>query len=59
MSTEPPKTPNGHRPGKSVHDAFRAGIRLRSKTWGKADLSPQGDRRRAKAELRNELSSGK
>jgi hypothetical protein len=58
MPTEPTKPPTSHRPGKFVHDAFRAGIRLRSKTWGKQDTTPQGDRRRSKAELRREVSSG-
>jgi len=38
MTTKPP---TGHRPGKFVHDAFRAGIRLRAKTWGKRNTDPR------------------
>jgi len=49
----------GHRPGKFVHDAFCAGIRLRAKTWGKRNTDPRAERRRAKSELRQEVASGK
>lgn len=56
MTTKPP---TGHRPGKFVHDALRAGIRLRAKTWGKRNTDPRAERRRAKSELRQEVASGK
>jgi hypothetical protein len=40
-----------HRPAKFVHDAFREGQRLRSKTWGKKSRCPRKDRREARKEL--------
>jgi hypothetical protein len=44
-----------HRPGKFVHDAFREGIRLRSKTWGKKTRDPRSLRRDGKRELAREV----
>ena len=43
--------PIHNRPGKFVHDALRAGIRLRSKTWGKKSRDPRKARRESKKEL--------
>lgn len=40
-----------HRPGKFVHDAFREGIRLRPKTWGKKTRDPRAIRRAGRREL--------
>lgn len=42
------------RPGKFVHDAFREGIRLRSKTWGKKSRDPRKARREGKREVASE-----
>ena len=39
------------RPGKFVHDAFREGIRLRPKTWGKKSRDPRKARREGKREV--------
>ena len=44
-----------HRPGKFVHDAFREGIRLRPKTWGKRTRCPKAMRREGKRELAREV----
>jgi hypothetical protein len=42
-----------YRPCKFVHDAFREGILLRSKTWGKKSRDPRKARRDGKQELRS------
>ena len=39
------------RPGKFVHDAFREGISLRPKTWGKKSRDPRAARRAGRREL--------
>ena len=43
-----------HRPAKFVHDAFREGIRLRPKTWGKKSRDPRKARREGKREVASE-----
>jgi hypothetical protein len=43
-----------NRPGRFVHDAFRQGIRLRPKTWGKKTRDPRALRRDGKRELARE-----
>jgi len=43
-----------NRPAKFVHDAFREGIRLRSKTWGKKSRDPRKARREGKREVASE-----
>jgi hypothetical protein len=43
-----------YRPCKFVHDAFREGILLRSKTWGKKSRDPRKARRDGKREVASE-----
>jgi hypothetical protein len=43
------------RPGRFVHEAFRSGIRLRPKTWGKKSRDPRAARREGKREVAREV----